>query len=134
MNNGCRHESAFVACFNGLTLTCDQPQRLLSCPHVPALEPPLSLCRPPLLPLVFCPALPPCPSLRPTPPCPTSPSLGGEWISSIEIENLAMAHPAVQEAAVCAIPSAKWDERPLLVATLKHGAEGSEQLTDEILR
>jgi fatty-acyl-CoA synthase len=44
---------------------------------------------------------------------------GGEWISSIEIENLAMGHPAVAEAAVIGIPHPKWDERPLLVVVLK---------------
>ena len=40
---------------------------------------------------------------------------GGEWISSIALENLAMAHPAVQEAAVIACRHPKWDERPLLI-------------------
>jgi acyl-CoA synthetase (AMP-forming)/AMP-acid ligase II len=40
---------------------------------------------------------------------------GGEWISSIELENIAMAHPAVLEAAVIACRHPKWDERPLLV-------------------
>ncbi|MGB0571887.1 MAG: 3-(methylthio)propionyl-CoA ligase [Alphaproteobacteria bacterium] len=40
---------------------------------------------------------------------------GGEWISSIEIENLAMGHPDVAQAAVIGIPHPKWDERPLLV-------------------
>jgi fatty-acyl-CoA synthase len=40
---------------------------------------------------------------------------GGEWISSIEIENLAMAHPDVAEAAVIGVPHAKWTERPLLI-------------------
>ena len=40
---------------------------------------------------------------------------GGEWISSIELENIAMAHPDVFEAAVIASPHPKWDERPLLV-------------------
>mmetsp|Transcript_16399 Transcript_16399/g.48865 ORF Transcript_16399/g.48865 Transcript_16399/m.48865 type:complete len:344 (+) Transcript_16399:830-1861(+) len=48
---------------------------------------------------------------------------GGEWISTIEIENLAMGHPLVAEAAVIAIPSAKWDERPLLVVVLKPHVE-----------
>lgn len=41
---------------------------------------------------------------------------GGEWISSIELENIAVGHPSVVEAAVIAIPHPKWDERPLLVA------------------
>ncbi len=40
---------------------------------------------------------------------------GGEWISSIELENAAMAHPSVQEAAVIGISHPKWDERPLLI-------------------
>lgn len=44
---------------------------------------------------------------------------GGEWISSIEIENLACAHPKVAEAAVVAIPHKKWDERPLLIVVAK---------------
>ena len=46
---------------------------------------------------------------------------GGEWISSIALENLAMAHPAVQEAAVIACKHPKWDERPLLVVVRKPG-------------
>ncbi len=41
---------------------------------------------------------------------------GGEWISSIEIENIAVGHPSITEAAVIAIPHPKWDERPLLLA------------------
>jgi fatty-acyl-CoA synthase len=47
---------------------------------------------------------------------------GGEWISSIELENIAMAHPAVAEAAVIAVPHPKWDERPLVIAVRKPGA------------
>jgi fatty-acyl-CoA synthase len=47
---------------------------------------------------------------------------GGEWISSIEIENIAMAHPAVAMAACVAMPHPKWDERPLLVVVRKPGA------------
>ncbi|NML14469.1 3-(methylthio)propionyl-CoA ligase [Azohydromonas caseinilytica] len=47
---------------------------------------------------------------------------GGEWISSIELENIAMAHPAVKEAAVIAATHPVWDERPLLLAQLKPGA------------
>jgi fatty-acyl-CoA synthase len=46
---------------------------------------------------------------------------GGEWISSVDMENLLMAHPAVQEAAVIAIPDAKWTERPLACVVLKPG-------------
>jgi 3-(methylthio)propionyl---CoA ligase len=48
---------------------------------------------------------------------------GGEWISSIDIENIAMAHPAVAMAACIALPHPKWDERPLLVVMKKPGAE-----------
>src|SRR5919198_2489571 len=44
---------------------------------------------------------------------------GGEWISSVELENALMAHPAVAEAAVIAIPDAKWGERPLAAVVLK---------------
>ena len=48
---------------------------------------------------------------------------GGEWISSIEVENAAMGHPAVKEAAVIGIPDPKWSERPLLVVVLQAGTE-----------
>jgi fatty-acyl-CoA synthase len=48
---------------------------------------------------------------------------GGEWISSIDIENIAMAHPAVMEAAVIAVPHPKWDERPLLVIVRRDGMD-----------
>jgi acyl-CoA synthetase (AMP-forming)/AMP-acid ligase II len=48
---------------------------------------------------------------------------GGEWISSIEIENIAMAHPAVAMAACIAAKHPKWDERPLLVVVKKPNAE-----------
>jgi acyl-CoA synthetase (AMP-forming)/AMP-acid ligase II len=47
---------------------------------------------------------------------------GGEWISSIDLENIAMAHPAVHEAAAIACAHPKWDERPLLVVVKKPGA------------
>ncbi len=46
---------------------------------------------------------------------------GGEWISSIELENIAVAHPAVAEAAVIAVAHARWDERPLLCVVLRAG-------------
>jgi fatty-acyl-CoA synthase len=46
---------------------------------------------------------------------------GGEWISSIELENLAVGHPKVAEAAVIGVKHSKWDERPLLVVVLKEG-------------
>jgi fatty-acyl-CoA synthase len=48
---------------------------------------------------------------------------GGEWISSIDVENIAMAHPAVAMAACIGIPHPKWDERPLLVVVKKPGAD-----------
>jgi fatty-acyl-CoA synthase len=47
---------------------------------------------------------------------------GGEWISSIDLENALAAHPAVQEAAVIAVPHPKWGERPLAVVVPKEGA------------
>ena len=46
---------------------------------------------------------------------------GGEWISSIDIENLAVGHPKVAEAAVIGVRHPKWDERPLLIVVLKPG-------------
>ena len=46
---------------------------------------------------------------------------GGEWISSIDLENLAIAHPKVAEAAVIGVRHPKWDERPLLIVVLKSG-------------
>ncbi|MGH8241360.1 MAG: AMP-binding protein, partial [Steroidobacteraceae bacterium] len=52
---------------------------------------------------------------------------GGEWISSIELENLAVAHPAVAQAAAIAIPHSKWQERPLLVVVLKAGAAATRE-------
>ena len=47
---------------------------------------------------------------------------GGEWISSIDIENIAMAHPAVTMAACIGMPHPKWDERPIVAVSLKPGA------------
>jgi fatty-acyl-CoA synthase len=52
---------------------------------------------------------------------------GGEWISSIEIENLAVSHPDVFEAAVIAIPHPRWQERPLLLVQPKPGAHPSKE-------
>jgi fatty-acyl-CoA synthase len=46
---------------------------------------------------------------------------GGEWISSVELENALMAHPAIAEAAVIAIPDEKWQERPLAAVVLREG-------------
>ncbi|GAA2861590.1 fatty-acyl-CoA synthase [Aminobacter niigataensis] len=48
---------------------------------------------------------------------------GGEWISSIELENLALGHPDVQEAAVIGVKHSRWDERPLMVVVRKPGRE-----------
>ncbi|WP_367068392.1 3-(methylthio)propionyl-CoA ligase [Oryzisolibacter sp. LB2S] len=48
---------------------------------------------------------------------------GGEWISSIDIENIAMAHPAVAMAACIGMPHPKWDERPIVVVARRPGAE-----------
>jgi fatty-acyl-CoA synthase len=56
---------------------------------------------------------------------------GGEWISSIELENLAVAHPKVLEAAVIGIHHPKWDERPLLIIHLKPEQTATP---DEILK
>jgi 3-(methylthio)propionyl---CoA ligase len=50
---------------------------------------------------------------------------GGEWISSIDIENIAMAHPAVAMAACVGMPHPKWDERPIIAVVKKPGAEVS---------
>ena len=55
---------------------------------------------------------------------------GGEWISSIDLENLAVGHPKVAEAAVIGVRHPKWDERPLLVIVLK---EGQSATKDEML-
>ena len=56
---------------------------------------------------------------------------GGEWISSIDLENIAVAHPAIAEAAVIGVKHPKWDERPIVVAVKKPGQEISR---DELLR
>ena len=55
---------------------------------------------------------------------------GGEWISSIDLENLAVGHPKVSEAAVIGVAHPKWDERPLLVIVLKKGETATK---DDIL-
>ena len=55
---------------------------------------------------------------------------GGEWISSIDVENTAMGHEAVAEAAVIGVPHPKWTERPLLIIIK---ADGAELTKDEIL-
>ncbi len=52
---------------------------------------------------------------------------GGEWISSIDLENFAVGHPKVAEAAVIGVHHPKWDERPLLVIVLKEGQPATKQ-------
>ena len=58
---------------------------------------------------------------------------GGEWISSVDLENALMAHPAVAEAAVIAIPDAKWGERPLACVVLKPGEQVAPEALDALL-
>ena len=50
---------------------------------------------------------------------------GGEWISSVDLENQLMSHRAVAEAAVIAIPDEKWGERPLAAVVLREGRTGA---------
>jgi fatty-acyl-CoA synthase len=59
---------------------------------------------------------------------------GGEWISSVELENEVMAHPDVLEAAVIAKPDERWDERPLCCVVLRDGASASAEELVEHLR
>ncbi len=64
---------------------------------------------------------------------------GGEWISSIDLENAAVAHPDVVEACVVGVPHPKWDERPLLFVVLKKGkaldkASIKEQLKQHVAK
>jgi fatty-acyl-CoA synthase len=56
---------------------------------------------------------------------------GGEWIGSIDLENIAMAHPAVQQAACIGVFHPKWDERPLLVVVKRPGADVTK---DELIK
>ena len=58
---------------------------------------------------------------------------GGEWISSIDVENIAMAHPAVHEAAVIAVAHPKWDERPLLVVVRKPTDAGAALTREAVI-
>src|SRR3954447_23323510 len=58
---------------------------------------------------------------------------GGEWISSVELENALMAHPAIAEAAVIAVPDAKWDERPLAAVVLREGQTATAEELREFL-
>jgi len=52
---------------------------------------------------------------------------GGEWISSIDLENVAVAHPAIAEAAVIGVKHPKWDERPIVVAVKKAGQDVTKE-------
>ncbi len=52
---------------------------------------------------------------------------GGEWISSVELENIAVAHPSVAECAVIGVPHPKWDERPILLVVTKEGKEATRE-------
>ena len=58
---------------------------------------------------------------------------GGEWISSIDVENAAMGHPDIAEAAVIGLPHPKWDERPLLIVVPKPGREPSKEAINAFL-
>jgi fatty-acyl-CoA synthase len=58
---------------------------------------------------------------------------GGEWISSVALENALMGHPAIAEAAVIAVPSEKWDERPLAVCVLREGQSATQEELREFL-
>jgi len=58
---------------------------------------------------------------------------GGEWISSVDLENALMAHPAIAEAAVIAIPHPKWSERPLACIVVKPGQGADPGLLAEAL-
>jgi fatty-acyl-CoA synthase len=58
---------------------------------------------------------------------------GGEWISSVDLENTLMGHPAVKEAAVVGIPHPKWQERPLAAVVLKDGVSVTPQELREFL-
>ncbi|MDQ5819145.1 MAG: fatty acid--CoA ligase, partial [Actinomycetota bacterium] len=58
---------------------------------------------------------------------------GGEWISSVELENALMAHPAVAQAAVISMSHEKWGERPLAVVVLKEGESATEEELHEHL-
>jgi fatty-acyl-CoA synthase len=58
---------------------------------------------------------------------------GGEWISSVDLENALMAHPAVLEASVVAIPDEKWEERPLACVVLREGHDATPAELREFL-
>ncbi len=58
---------------------------------------------------------------------------GGEWISSVDLENALMGHPAVKEAAVIGVPHPKWSERPVACVVLKEGSKATEKELREYL-
>ena len=58
---------------------------------------------------------------------------GGEWISSVDLENALMGHPSVREAAVVAVPDERWDERPLACVVLREGATATPAELGEFL-
>ncbi|MCA3143663.1 MAG: long-chain fatty acid--CoA ligase [Betaproteobacteria bacterium] len=58
---------------------------------------------------------------------------GGEWISSVDLENAIMGHPAVAEAAVIAVPHPKWAERPLAVVVFKQGQRATQAELQQFL-
>jgi fatty-acyl-CoA synthase len=59
---------------------------------------------------------------------------GGEWISSVDLENSLMGHPAVKEACVVGVPHPKWQERPIAAVVLKSGAAATDHELREYLR
>ena len=59
---------------------------------------------------------------------------GGEWISTIELENALMSHPAVEEAAVIGVPHERWQERPIGVVVLRRGRSTTAEELKEYLR
>ncbi len=58
---------------------------------------------------------------------------GGEWVSSIDLENAALGHPAIAEAAVIGVAHPKWQERPLLIAVLRNGHTATREEVLEYL-
>jgi len=59
---------------------------------------------------------------------------GGEWVSSIEVENAAMLHPGVAQAGVIGVPHPKWQERPLLIVVKREGQNPSPEDIKAFLR
>ena len=59
---------------------------------------------------------------------------GGEWISSVDLENALVAHPDVREAAVIAVPHPKWQERPVAIVVAREGAKLSPEILREFLK